>query len=277
MNKYTLAKLLRKYPIRPNKKLGQNFLGDKNLMDKLIDALDVYPDEDVLEIGSGLGWMSHEIAKLALSVIAVETDKRLLKIARSEFGKTKNLTFVEGDFLKLDLPHILSNTRLPMKVIGNIPYYISSPILFKLLENHSLFQFAVLTLQREVAERLTAKPGSKDYGILSIFLQAQARCEKLFDLPPQVFFPEPEVVSRAVKITFPRQAPHLIHKPPLFKTVVKTAFRTRRKTIRNNLKGLLKNNRVKPWEASRIDPEVRPEQIPVEGYVALANTLATLL
>lgn len=273
----SISRLLKKHHFRPKRALGQNFLTDSNSMHRLHDALDLYPDEDLLEIGSGLGVFSNELAKHALEVIAVEKDRRLVEIAKTEFGEQKNLKFLEADFLKLDLPHLLDDYHLPIKVVGNIPYNISSPILFKLLENHSLFQRAVLTVQKEVADRITAEPGNKDYGILSILLQSQVKCESLFDLPPQSFLPEPEVTSTAVRLTFPKEPLYQILKPHLFKETVKTAFQQRRKKIRNTLKKLLKNNKIKPWEPLQIDPDLRPEDLTLDQYVALANFLSPLI
>lgn len=277
MKNPTVAKLLQKHKIRPNKKLGQNFLADLNLVEKLVENLEIYPDEDVLEIGSGLGIMSQIIAKQALEVIGVEADKRLVKIASEEFADQRNLKIVLGDFLKTDLPHLLRGHRVPLKVIGNIPYYISSNILLKLLENKNLFQFAILTLQKEVAERLMAEPGGKDYGTLAIFLQTSAIVEKLFDLPGEAFVPEPEVTSSAIKITFPKHPRHLIRQPQLYEKIVRQAFRSRRKTIKNNLKTLLKNGKISPWTVVGIDPETRPETISIEQYVTLANYLGSVL
>lgn len=277
MSLKTVASLLRKYRIRPNQRLGQNFLKEATLMDKLIDALELYPDEDVLEIGSGLGWFTHKIAQLALGVVAIEKDRKLYEIAKEEFGEQKNIQFVHGDFLKLNLVPLVRPFHLPMKVLGNIPYNISTPILFKLLENHFLFANAVLTFQKEVAERLTAKVGTKDFGILTILLGIQTECKKLFDLEPGSFLPPPQVTSTAVRIAFLRQSPYVIHNLKLFKKVVKTAFGQRRKTIKNNLEPLFKKGKIKPWTPLQIDPGLRPEQMTIDQYVALANYLNTLL
>lgn len=277
MSLSTVSAILRKYKISPAKRLGQNFLKETPLMDKLIDALEFYPDEDVLEIGSGLGLFTHKIAQSALGVIGVEKDRKLYEIAKQEFGQQKNIQFVHGDFLKLDLLSLVRHYHLPMKVMGNIPYNISTPILFKLLENHFLFATAVLTLQKEVAERLTAPVGTKDFGILAILLGIQTECKKLFDLEPGSFLPPPKVTSSAVRITFLKQSPHIIHNLKLFKKIVKIAFGQRRKTIKNNLKTLLKNGKIKPWTQVQIDPRFRPEQITIAQYVALANYLNTLL
>ncbi|MBI4125000.1 MAG: ribosomal RNA small subunit methyltransferase A [Deltaproteobacteria bacterium] len=277
MLRKTPASFLRSYSIRPSKSLGQNFLNEPHLMDKLIDALELYPDEDVLEIGSGFGFMTHKIAQHALGVVAVEKDKKLLDIAKKEYGLQKNIQFVQGDFLKINLPATVKDCHLPMKMIGNIPYNISSQILFQLLDNHFLFSAGVLTLQKEVAARLTAKAGTKDYGILAILLATRIACKKIFDIEPGSFIPPPKVTSTAVRLTFLKQSPHVIHNLKLFRQVVKEAFGTRRKTIQNALKKLLKNGRIKPWETAQIDPKLRPEQIPIEGYVRLANLLNTLL
>lgn len=277
MLRKTVASFLRSYSIRPSKKLGQSFLKEPHLMDKLIDALELYPDEDVLEIGCGFGFMTHKIAQHALGVAAVEKDEKLIAIAQREYASQKNIRFIHGDFLKLDLPALVKDYHLPMKLIGNIPYNISSQILFHLAENHFLFSAGVLTLQKEVAARLTAKVGTKDYGILTIFLGIQAQCQKLFDIEPGSFIPAPQVTSTALRLSFLKPPPHVIHNRKLFRQVVKQAFCGRRKTIQNTLKKMLKNGRIKPWEACGIDPALRPEQIPMEGYVRLANHLNTLL
>lgn len=273
----TVAGLLKKHGITPKKKLGQNFLIDGNLINKLVDVLDVYPDEDVLEIASGMGFITHKIGQFALEVLGIEKDPKLIKIAREEFVQQKNIRFLEADFLKLDLPHLLSDYHLPLKVLGNIPYNISSKIIFKLLENHALFQYAILTIQKEVAQRIVAEPGNKDYGILTILVSAQAKCEKLFDLEPSVFRPEPKVTSSVIKIEFYKKDPFHIYKPSLFKAIVKTAFNQRRKTIQNSLKKMLKNNKIRPWDELKIDPQLRAENLGLEQYVALANYLAPLL
>lgn len=273
----TVSSLLKKYRIRPNKNLGQNFLSDPNLIHKIVDILEIYPDEDVLEIGTGLGVLTYQLAKEALEVISVEKDKRLFQIATKEFGGKENLKLIHADFLKINLSALLKNNHLPLKVVGLIPYSLSSKILFNLLDHHSLFQFAVLTLQKEVAARLTANPGTKDYGILTILMGIDAQCRKLFDVEPGSFIPPPQVTSTVIKIEFFKQSPFLIYDHPLFKKLIKTAFATRRKTIQNALKPLLKNGRVKPWEQAGIDPCLRPEQISIPQYVGLANTLHTLL
>ena len=277
MKNLTVIQLVKKYGVRPKKPLGQNFLMDQNLMDKLIDALELYPDEDVLEIGSGLGVFSKRVAAQAQRVVAIEKDKRLFEIASEQFEDQKNLKFILDDFLKLDLQALTKKLELPLKVIGNIPYYISSPILFKLLDNKSLFDVAVLTVQKEVAKRIIAEPDSKDYGILSILVQAQAEVEILFDLEGGAFYPPPEITSSAIKITFAKRPLYPLRDFPFFKKVVKTAFNQRRKTIKNTLKILLKNNKIKPWEPCEIDPESRPEQLSIAQYVTLANFLHSLL
>lgn len=277
MSAKTVSSLLKKYRIRPNKRMGQNFLKEPGLIGKIVDALELYPDEDILEIGSGVGVLTGQLAREALEVIAVEKDNRLLKIAREESEDKKNIKFIHADFLKLNLSSLLQNYRLPMKVVGNIPYYISSKVLFKLLENRSLFQCAVLTLQKEVAARLSAPIRTKDYGILTIQMGLHAECKKLFDIEPGAFFPAPQVTSTVVKITYWKQSPYVLHNPAFFQKMIVQAFCGRRKTIKNTLKSLLKNGKIKPWEMAQIDPSLRPEQITIAQYVGLANILSTLL
>lgn len=277
MTQKTVAHILKKYGVKPNKKLGQNFLSDFNLMDKMIDHLNLYPDEDVLEIGSGLGVLTNRIAMQGLEVIAIEKDKRLHSIAKKEFQKQANIKFIETDFLKTDLLALVQHLHLPIKIIGNIAYNISSPILFKLLEHRNLFSIAILTLQKEVAKRLVAHHGNKDYGILTILMNIYTQCEILFDIEAGSFLPPPKVTSTVVKITSLKKPKYVIYDYPLFQTVVKQAFKGRRKTIKNTLKVLLKNGRIKPWDECQIDPSLRPEQISIAEYVVLANYLHPLL
>src|SRR3989338_9281132 len=198
----TVGELLKKHSLHAKKSLGQNFLADPNLMRKLLTSLQLSPEDIVLEIGPGLSVLSALAANQCRQVVAIEKDASLLTIARQEFGYLSNLQWVEGDFLECDLEAILKNWPKPVKALGNVPYNISTPIVFKLLEQRHLFSQAVLTLQKEVVQRMVAQPGNKEYGILSVMLQSQARCTKLFDLPARCFIPPPEVTSSTIQIDF---------------------------------------------------------------------------
>ncbi|MFH1875107.1 MAG: 16S rRNA (adenine(1518)-N(6)/adenine(1519)-N(6))-dimethyltransferase RsmA [Pseudomonadota bacterium] len=274
----SIESLLKKYQIRPKKYMGQNFLKAVPTLEKIVRLAEISKDDDVLEIGSGLGVMTALLADQAHLVYAVEKDRAAAQIIQEEFGNLKNIQLIVDDFLKLDLQQNLAQARTPLKVVGNIPYNISTPIIFKLIENKNLIQQSILTIQKEVANRIVAKPNCKDYGILSIMLQVHAKCEKLFDVSPNSFIPPPKVTSSVIKIDF-ENAPNLeIKSMASFENLVKAAFGQRRKTIKNALTGSpkLKCNSSQVSELlkqNNIKESLRPEQITIEEYIGLANSL----
>jgi len=275
----SIESLLKKYRIRPKKHLGQHFLAAAPTLEKIVNALGAKHTDEILEIGSGLGVMTAMLTQLSNKVYAVEKDRALINIIGQEFGNLKNLQIVAKDFLHLDFKKDLGQPRFPLKVIGNIPYNISSPILFKLLENKSLISCAVLTVQHEVAKRIVARPNTKDYGILAIFAQTQAQCRKLFDIRPTNFIPPPEVDSSCVRLDFMPPPDLQIDDFNIFQKLVKAAFNQRRKTLRNSLLGSkslqLPAQRLDlALSHLRIDPVRRPETLLIAEYIALANYLA---
>ena len=264
----TVGSLLKRHTIKPKKSFGQNFLVDINLLKKLLSELQITKKDVVLEIGSGLGLLSAMAAEQAKQVIAVEKDLSLIQIARSEFKEHTNLEFIESDFLEVDLEKLLGHFKRRVLVLGNVPYNISTPIIFKLLENKNLFSEAVLTLQKEVVGRLVAGPGGKDYGVLSIMSQAQSRLKKLFDLSPACFIPPPEVTSSAIKIDFQTTLPWETKDVDLLRKIVSLAFQKRRKTIKN----ALPEEYHLHLEKTGISLQARPEMVSVSQFVALSNT-----
>jgi 16S rRNA (adenine1518-N6/adenine1519-N6)-dimethyltransferase len=278
MSVLSIESLLKKYRIYPKKHLGQHFLGRKPTLEKIVTALGIRHTDDVLEIGAGLGVMTAMIALRARNVFAVEKDKTFFAIYENEFGHFKNIHFLCRDILKLDFKKDLKGSFPPIKVIGNIPYNISSPILFKLLENKPLISCAVLTVQQEVARRILARPNTKDYGILAILVQAQARARKLFEIRPACFIPPPEVVSTVIRLDFEPMPEIKIEDMDLFCNLVRAAFGQRRKTIKNSLTGA-KRLKIPPEGISRallhckIDPMRRAETLLISEYTELANYL----
>ena len=284
--------LLKKYGITPKKRLGQHFLSATPTIKKIVDAIAPSKGECILEIGPGPGIMTSLLAEKAGHVIAIDRDAELLEIARSEFGSIPNITWLESDILKVDLEEILSargswipplNRRRAgvdrgSKIVGNLPYNISSPILFWLIENRSLISRAVIMVQKEVAQRIAAKPGGKDYGVLSVQTQAYARVKKLFDVSPKNFIPPPKVMSSVLEIDFTAND---IDEPEdyfAFKEVVRAAFGKRRKTIRNALLGSslarISAATIDPaLEEAGIDPKRRPETLTVDEFKRLASLL----
>lgn len=258
--------------------MGQHFLNAMPTLEKIVNSLGAKHTDDVLEIGAGLGVMTAMLASRAHKVFAVEKDKALAAIIEREFGTIKNLQLITKDILHLNFKSDLDMPRFPLKVIGNIPYNISTPILFKLLGDKSLLQCAVLTVQQEVAKRIVARPNTKDYGILSILAQTRADCRKLFDIRPTNFIPPPEVQSSVIRLDFGPMTHLGIENCDLFQKIVKAAFNQRRKTLRNALmgaKGLgFSADAIDAALSScKIDPTRRPETLLIPEYIALANQL----
>ncbi len=283
MHHQSLQAILKKYGIRPNKRLGQHFLSAMPTIIKIVGAIGPAADECVLEIGPGPGLMTALIAERAGFVIAVEKDGRMLDVAKREHAAIENVFWHEGDILEFDLEKTLGEMPSPLrsrpvKVAGNLPYNISSPILFWILENRDLISRAVVMVQKEVALRIAACPGGKDYGTLSVRMQAYAAARRLFDVSPGNFVPPPEVDSSVVELDFAGGASKKPEDDALFESVVRAAFGKRRKTIRNALAGspfgaLPAKALAGALDRAGIDAGRRPETVSVEEFIRLSSTL----
>ena len=262
---------VRRLGLRPRRSLGQHFLRDENIARKIARALDVQEGETVLEIGPGAGALTRHLRQRGARLVLVELDPRAVEVLRAEVVGS-GVELIEGDILATDLKVIAS--RCPggtLRVVGNIPYNITSPILFYLLDNRRLISDALLMMQREVARRLVAHPGTKDYGILSILTQFYAQTSTLFDVTPGAFVPPPAVTSTVVRLEM-RKRP-LVHArdEEHFRRMVRAVFSQRRKTLRNSLRILLGDGvRTLP---SDLPLERRPEELAVEELVALSDAL----
>lgn len=267
----SIASLLKKYRIVPKKRLGQHFLAAPPTLAKIVRSLNPTLHDSVLEIGSGLGLMTAMLAAQCKNVIAVEYDKTLLAVAKEEFGHIDNISWIHADILDLSFENFLPQHA---KIIGNIPYEITSPILFKLLDAANLVSSAVLLIQKEVAKRIVASPKTKDYGILAVCLQQGAKCQRLFDVSAKSFIPAPSVTSSVVRLDF---SPINPRNTSWFRTVVRTAFNKRRKTLRNALlTSALKFDEEGIDGAFRkadIDGGRRPETLSVQEFERLAKAL----
>jgi 16S rRNA (adenine1518-N6/adenine1519-N6)-dimethyltransferase len=261
----------RRLGLRPRRSLGQHFLRDENIARKIVRALDVQEGETVLEIGPGAGALTRHLRQRGARLVLVELDPRAVEVLRAEVVGS-GVELIEGDILATDLKVIAS--RCPggtLRVVGNIPYNITSPILFYLLDNRRLISDALLMMQREVARRLVAHPGTKEYGILSILTQFYAQTSTLFDVTPGAFVPPPAVTSTVVRLEM-RKRP-LVHArdEEHFRRMVRAVFSQRRKTLRNSLRILLGDGvRTLP---SDLPLERRPEELAVEELVALSDAL----
>lgn len=224
-------------PMRAKKSMGQNFLVDGNVLQRIVEAVDLGPGDRVLEIGPGRGALTSLLVRQAEHVLAVELDRQLVPLLEKEFSLANNVEFIQGDILRTDLRQILdSRWKGKWKVAANLPYNISSQVIFKFLDNVSLFSSLVLMLQKEVGDRLVASPGTKDYGILSVFCRLHFDVSRVLIVKPGSFRPIPKVdsvVLRFIPLTVPRLD---VGDEALFRQVVKASFSQRRKTLANCLK-----------------------------------------
>jgi 16S rRNA (adenine1518-N6/adenine1519-N6)-dimethyltransferase len=235
---------IKKFNIRPTKSLGQNFLNDREVVMKIIDSGDIEKNDLIVEIGSGTGTMTEEIAGRAREVIAVEIDKHLIPSLTENLKEVKNVTILNEDILKIDISKMLEIYRshanvdekpLIVKVMANLPYYITTPIIMKLLEDKLGINKMVFMVQKEVADRMIAKPGKKDYGALSVAVQYYSKPQKMFDVPPTCFIPQPKVDSTVIVLDVYNTPPYDIKNVKLFFRIIKASFAQRRKTLVNAL------------------------------------------
>ena len=268
--------LLAKHNFIPKKKLGQNFIIDASYVERIVGAADLSEKDLVIVIGTGLGALTKELSLRARQVISIEYDKILYEIGREILKECGNVELIRDDFLKLALVKLLKGYKT-YKVVANVPYYITAPIITKLIETKPGFSIAVLTVQREVGERLTAAPGSKEYGTLSIYVQYFNDVSIVSFIPRSAFLPHPAVSSAIVKMTPRKEPPVKVDNEELFFKVVHAAFEYRRKTLRNSLVmstnlGISKDTIDSALKSSGIDGERRGETLSLEEFARLANS-----
>jgi len=251
---------------KPRKRFGQNFLQDTGYQQRIANAISLPPGAQCLEIGPGKGAITAHLLKRFDSVEAIEMDRDLVELLQRKFSGS-DLTIHQGDVLKIDFKQIAAGRHL--SIIGNLPYNISSPLLFQLMDSLEYIDEMVFMLQKEVVDRMTAGPGSKTYGRLSVSTGLLLHSEKLFDVPPGAFFPAPKVMSSVVKLR-PRQDVDPDVDRSTFNGIVKAAFAKRRKTIRNALSEWTTGDQL---AALGVDPGQRAEQLPIETYARLAKHL----
>lgn len=263
--------ILEKYGLQPKKSLGQNFLIDRNIRDKIIDAAAITQNDVVLEIGPGVGTLTEELARRAARVIAVELDGGLVQVLRDRLP-SERVRVVEGDVLALEPPALVGEVspKQRIKIVANLPYYITSPIIFHFLE-WKRWEMMVIMVQEEVGERLVAGPGTKAYGALSVAVALHARAEVLFKVSSRVFWPQPQVDSAVVRLV-PRDDFGV--DPKDCSPLVRAAFGQRRKTLANALSAarwnpLSKEETEKVLLSARIDPVRRGESLTPEEFVRL--------
>jgi len=262
------AELLRRHGLRPKKAWGQNFLGDERILSALAGLAGLGPGDSVVELGAGLGHFTLALAGTGAKVIAVERDRELVPILRAELP---GVEVAEADAKSFDLTAVAARAGRRVVVCGNLPYHLSSPILFHLLDQRDAVRRAVLLLQREVAERIAAAPGGRDYGLLSVLMQRVADVSLGLTVPRHAFTPPPDVESTALVVDFLEQPRAQVRDDARFRALVKAAFSQRRKTLWNALKSLPGGREA--LEKAGVDPQRRGETLSVEEFAAVERAL----
>ena len=260
--------IVKRFGLHMSKKLGQNFLIRHSVVADIADAAGLEPGSPVLEIGPGIGTLTQALAETGAAVTAVELDTRLLPVLDKTLEHYPNVHIVHGDIMKIDIEETMGHR--PFTVCANLPYYITTPIIMKLLEQKLPIERIVVMVQKEVAERMTARPGSKIYGALSVSVQYYTEPEILFEIPPRAFMPAPEVTSAVVAMDVRKQ-------PPV--TVLEAAFSQRRKTFSNTLKGagVSKDDIQQILAASGIDGSRRGETFSLDEFAAVSDAWTRLI
>ncbi len=282
----TIKKIKEKYGFRLTKSLGQNFLTDKNIIDKIIGGSEITGDDLVIEIGPGIGVITYEASQVARRVIAVEIDGNLIPILQETLSERDNIQVINADILKTDVNRIIEEARAAdpeikgVKIIGNLPYYITTPIIMKLLEEGVAADGITVMMQKEVADRIKAAPGTKAYGALSVAVQYYCEVESVANVPKEVFVPQPKVDSTVLNLKIRKYAAVEVKDRDLFFAVVKAGFGQRRKTLSNSLMGVKNITRemvFEALEAAGIDSSRRAETLNLEEFAELSNQVALRL
>jgi 16S rRNA (adenine1518-N6/adenine1519-N6)-dimethyltransferase len=269
-NKDVTLHILKRFGIRMSKKLGQNFLIDEHVVRKIVEAANLTSGDAVLEIGPGIGTLTQGLAEAGGEVTAVEIDRRLIEVLGKTLEGYDNIKIVHGDILRIDVAKEVMAPRY--KVVANLPYYITTPIIMGLLEARMPIDVLVTMVQKEVAERMVAVPGTKDYGSLSVAVQYYTQPEIMFLVPPASFIPPPAVDSAVIRCTVREKPPVEVNERVFFR-VVKAAFAQRRKTLSNTLKttGVPADTLRVILEKAGIDGTRRGETLSLEEFAAIAN------
>jgi len=280
-NPKNTIEILNKYKFVFQKKFGQNFLIDTHVLEKIIKAAQIDKDDFVLEIGPGIGTLTQYLCEKAREVVAVEIDRMLIPILEETLASYSNVTVFNEDILKLDLKTLIEerNAGRPIKVVANLPYYITTPIIMDLFEKHIPLINVTVMVQKEVADRIQAAPGSKDYGALSLAVQYYAKPYIAAYVPPNCFIPRPNVGSAVIRMTLHKEAPvKLVDEKLMFK-LIRASFNQRRKTLVNSINNsselsFSKEQIQKALESLNINENVRGEALGLEEFAALANKLS---
>ncbi len=282
----TIREIKEKYGFRLTKSLGQNFLTDKNIIDSIIEGAGIDSDDLVIEIGPGIGVITAEAAQAARKVIAVEIDKNLIPILAETLAGQDNISIINADILKTDVNALIAQAKAEepaikgVKIIGNLPYYITTPIIMKLLEDGIDADGITIMMQKEVADRIKASPGTKAYGALSIAVQYYCEVRSVVNVPKEVFVPQPKVDSAVLNLRILPERAAEVQSREIFFAVVKAGFGQRRKTLNNSLAGacgISKEIASEALAAADIDPSRRAETLSLREFAELSDQVALRL
>lgn len=269
-----------RHGFKNSKSLGQNFLTDKNIIDQIIDGADIGPEDLVIEIGPGLGVITYEAAQRAAKVIAVEIDQNLIPILKETLAECDNVEVINQDILKTDVNAIIRAEKEKgikgVKVIGNLPYYITTPIIMKLLEDGIEADSITVMMQKEVADRIKSAPGKKTYGAISVAVQYYCNVETVTNVPRDVFIPQPNVDSAVLRLDIRKEKPVELLDKDMFFQCVKAGFGQRRKTLLNSITGVEGVNKEiakEALEACGIEVSRRAETLDLNEFAALSNEI----
>lgn len=275
--------IIQKYKFAFQKKFGQNFLIDPHVLDKIITAAQIREDDCVLEIGPGIGTMTQYLAEHAAKVVAVEIDTNLIPILAETLKEYPNVTVINQDILKLDMNRLVEeyNGGKPIKVVANLPYYITTPIIIGLFESNVPIDNITVMVQKEVADRMQVGPGSKDYGALSLAVQYYAEPYIVANVPPNCFIPRPNVGSAVIRLTRYQEPPVQVDSPEMMFRLVRASFNQRRKTLQNGLNNspevpYTREQIAQAIETLGLSPSVRGEALTLEQFAALSNVLTRM-
>ena len=283
VNPKNTIEVLQKYQFHFQKKFGQNFLIDPHVLDKIIDAADIGREDFVLEIGPWIGTMTQYLCECAREVVAVEIDKNLIPILETTLKEYDNVEVINSDILKMDIAKLARerNDEKPIKVVANLPYYITTPIIMGLFESHVPIDKITVMVQKEVADRMQASPGSKDYGALSLAVQYYAVPEIAANVPPNCFMPRPSVGSAVICLTRHKEPPVEVTDEKLMFSIIRASFNQRRKTLANGLHNapdlcFSKEVIQESILALGVPVNVRGETLSLEQFARLSNILAAV-
>ncbi len=283
-NPKNTIEILNKYKFVFQKRYGQNFLIDEHVLGKIIRSAGITEEDFVIEIGPGIGTLTQYLAASAREVAAIEIDDALIPILEDTLSGYDNVTVIHDDVLKVDLTRLAEekNEGRPVKVVANLPYYITTPIIMGLFENHVPLDSITIMVQKEVADRMKTGPGSKDYGALSLAVQYYARPELVANVPPNCFMPRPRVGSAVIRLTRHEKPPVEVQDEKLMFGIIRASFNQRRKTLVNGLGNapelhLPKEKTAAVLEEMGLSPSVRGEALDLAGFAELSNRLKKIL